>query len=151
MIRNGLILLMVALVTASCGGGGGGSYSGSSSTPVAPSNYGMTFSPATISLSAKAGGSMPFMVTATPSNPSEFSGASTIYVFIVDNDGVINPNVMINSATPNAVSVTLSTSSAAKAGQYSGNMQVKVCADSACNSPFPGSPWNLPYSITITP
>jgi hypothetical protein len=148
MKRNCLVILMVALATTSCGGGGSGS-TNTPSAPVTPTNK-MSFAPSTLAASLKVGQTGFFNVVATPSNPSEFTGASAIYVMIVDTTGIMSPTVVIDSATSSAVAVTLSTSANAPAGQYTGNLQVKACADPACNSPFPGSPWLLPFNITVS-
>jgi hypothetical protein len=111
----------------------------------------MTFNPDPVSVTAKAGVSTQFTISATPQTPEEFAGASTLYAYIVDPNHVISTTLNLAQSGATTYTATLSTSPTATAGTYNGTLQLLLCADANCATPFPGSPWNEPYNITITP
>jgi hypothetical protein len=162
---KGYATLLATLLLSACGGGGG--YSGTclpasaceaptptpapTPAPTPSGSNGMTFSPNPVTVTYQSGTSTNFNVTATPTNPSEFAGASTIYAFIVDPNNVIGSAVNIaQNSSAASYTATLSTSASVPPGTYNGSFQLKVCADSQCVNQFPGSPWSEPYTITVT-
>lgn len=110
----------------------------------------MTFSPSSVSLTAQSGVASSFTVTATPQNPSEFAGATTIYGYITDSNSVVSPTISLSYAGGNSYTATLYTSTTISAGTYKGSLSLTLCADVNCNKPYPGGPWNEPYTITLT-
>ncbi len=155
MKKLGVVLSLLMGLSA-CGGGGGSApssgNSGNNGTP--PTSGGTTatalsFSPALVSSNYQAGSSVSFTVVATPNNPSDFNGATTIYTLIVDNTGVITKDFTINRAG-DSYFATMHTSPSIPEGKYRGNFSVLLCRDSACQSQFPGSPSSLPFEITVT-
>ncbi len=148
-----LSVLWITLCLTACGGGGGGgggSSSSASNNNAAPSPA-LTFSPASITQTVTEGTTSTINVTATVNTPSNFSGASTIYTYIVDSMGVLLPNPQIIQNSQTQFSVVLQTAATLTPGSHQGNFTVELCKDSQCASQFPGSPMQLPYTIQVTP
>ena len=151
-IRPALLpLLMIAALLSACGGGGGGSSSGGTPTPPPVSGPALSFTPTTASGTAVAGSSATINVSATVNRPADFANASSIFTFIVDDQGVLLPGAQLVKDSSSQYHATLQTAPTLAAGTYQGNFTVKLCPDNACASQFPGSPVTLPYSIQITP
>jgi sugar lactone lactonase YvrE len=150
-----LPVLLLALLLAACGGGGGGASTSSgtptqSSPPVTPvSDAALRFTPATISASWEAGTSAAIGVTADVNRPADFDG--NVYAFVVDQAGVILPQVGITANSQVQYTIVLQTSPSLAAGQYKGNFTVKLCRDSACTQQYRGSPMQLPYDFQVAP
>jgi len=105
-----------------------------------------------VTASYQAGATTTFTVQATPTNPNEFSGASTIYVYVVDPNNVISTNASITqNGQSDSYLGTFTTSATIAAGTYTGNFQLEICSDVNCANQFPGSPWSEPYTITVLP
>ncbi len=112
----------------------------------------MSFSPNPVSFSYATGTSVQFQVSATPGNPSEFAGISPLVIEITDSQGVLQHGVLpILGESGNTFTATLQTSPALAPGNYQGNFQVVACTDTSCSSQVPGSPWSVPYNVTVTP
>ena len=122
---------------AACGGGGGDSDDG---PPV-------TFSPNGVTVTTLEGNPGVATVKATATDTSVFS--STLYVYVIDNAGVIQPNVTLSILDRTSVSATLQTVPSLAAGRYRGTLQVRLCHDFNCASPVRGSPVALPYDVTV--
>ncbi len=137
---------LVTLILAGCGGGGGGDVSGESAIP---QSVQLTFNPSTVEISVAQGSQQPFAVTAT----SNRTISEVVNVGIIDTVGVIGTNVSIKSDTPTSYVAKLTTSASLAVGTHSGSIEVRLCRDDpvTCKQPYPGSPWQLPYRITVTP
>ena len=159
-------VLVLAILLAACGGGSG-SNSDTSSTPTAPTNPTepttptapttppatpaengwLTFSPNSVDVERFEGDVASFVVTATSSKTID----EQLNVRVEATDAFAGPYVSVSTRDPLKFDVTLKTATAWAAGIYSGQFKVQLCRDSAyqCNSPYPGSPWYVPYRIKI--
>ena len=145
-------LLTIALLLSACGGGGGGGTSGGTASGGAADTVSpaLTFSPAKLTGTFTAGTAYTLNVTATATRPADFNGASNVYVLVVDDTGVIQPNAAVTAVSTTQYSARLITQTTLTAGTKSGNFSVRVCKDAACTSQFPGSPVALPYELVVT-
>lgn len=150
--------LFCAILLSACGGGGGGSApgNGGGSSGGSSSNTGnnsnpagdwLTFNPAQVDITIYEGESLPVNIVGTATK----TFAKTINIAIVDNVGVITPNTGVSAITPMQYRVTLNSNPGLKPGVYSSQILVRLCEDDprVCNVPFQGSPWTLPYKITV--
>jgi hypothetical protein len=119
-----------------CGGGGGGD----------ADNSWLQFTPDHLEATTYEGESVAVDVTATSSKTI----SETLYIGVVDTAGVITPDVTItqDGLTFHA---TVKVSPTLAAGTYTGNITVRLCRDDAatCANPYPGSPWQVPYSFEV--
>lgn len=135
--------MAAALFLAACGGGGGGS-----SPPPPPAPFSLSFTPATLTASLTEGTSVAMSVNAAidraPTDP--------ISIGIIDTRGVIRPEVNLEALSQTVVRATLFTAPTLPAGNYAGSLEVRICRDlpTTCAQPLAGSPWRLPYNITVT-
>ncbi len=156
--------LFFTLFISACGGGGDSSGASESTNPEAGAGAGagagngndtsrsvLIFNPAEIKRTLTEGVSSAINLTATVNNPSDFSGASTVYAYFNDDKGVLLPDSRFIKNSETSYSVVLNTSTMLDAGSYQGDITVKLCRDSACTSQFAGSPMSLPYALTVTP
>jgi outer membrane protein assembly factor BamB len=151
--------LFCAILLSGCGGGGssnnasGGSTSnpGGNNSSSGNSSAGdwLTFNPAQVDITVYEGESLPVNVVGTATR----TFAKTFNVAVIDNVGVITPYTNISAITQMQYRVTLNSNPGLKPGVYNSNIQVRLCEDDpkVCNTPFPGSPWSLPYKITVKP
>jgi len=142
-------ILFLALITLAACGGGGASGGGGSSNAGSPGGGGpalLTLSPSSLSETIGSSDSIPFTVKATV-NATMLSG--TVYVLIVDNMGVITPNVTITPNSDATFTALMESSPSLSVGRHQGNIQVRLCQDPACVSQFPGSPVLLPYDLNV--
>lgn len=137
-VRLGILVGCLVSLCA-CGGGGGGG-----DVPPSPPNS-ITFSPGSLTETYSAGESIEFSVTAT----IQTQLSNPVYVYIVDNTGVIVPNVAITANPDGTYTAVIATSPSLPIGRYQGNVELRVCRDSGCGSHFPGSPALLPYDLTV--
>jgi hypothetical protein len=94
-----------------------------------------------------AGTSQSLQIIATPT--IQLTG--TVYVTIIDKNGVLQPSVTFTSNGNSSYTVGLLTSPSLKAGHYAGDFQVNLCYDAGCSSPVPGSPVSVAFDFTVTP
>jgi hypothetical protein len=129
----------LCLPFAGCGGGGSGGDDGSW----------LTFTPSTVEVSAYQGDTPSFSVTATSSKTI----SSVVQLGIIDTVGVITPQVELVAESTLRYRVTLHLSPTLTAGTHTGSFEVRVCEDNpvTCAKPVAGSPWHVPYRITIQP
>jgi hypothetical protein len=130
---------------AACGGGGG-----SSPAPATtPDNSFLTFSPASISLTAARGASLPFSVTATSSR----TFSQRINIGIIDRNGLITTDVQVVAQSALVYTANMKTNGTLQPGSYTTTLEVRLCEDDpvVCNTPISGSPWRLPMSLTVSP
>lgn len=147
--------LFCAILLSACGGGGGSSAPGNVSSNGTsntisnnnPAGDWLTFNPAQVDITVYEGESLPVNIVGTATK----TFAKTFNIAIVDNVGVITPYTSVSAITQMQYRVTLNSNPALKPGVYSSNIQVRLCEDDpkVCNTPFPGSPWTLPYKITV--
>jgi hypothetical protein len=146
-LRSGLWIL-AGFITASCGGGGGGgSTPVPSSTP--PTTYSLSFNPNPLIGTVAVGYAHIATVTAT----IDKAIASKVNIAIVDKVGVLQPGVapVITANSSLSYTVQLTTANTLTKGKHSGNIEVRICSDdpAVCNQPINGSPWQLPYQLTV--
>lgn len=147
----------IAACVVGCGGGGGGGGGGSSdpdgagSNPVAPVNAAgawLTFSPSKLDVTMLPGTSTPFSIEATSSRTI----AEPINLAIIDSKGVITATSgSVTSLSALKYFAAMSTNPALAPGVHTGSFEVRVCYDAplTCARPVEGSPWQVPYAITV--
>ncbi|MBI3712705.1 MAG: PQQ-binding-like beta-propeller repeat protein [Burkholderiales bacterium] len=144
-----LFLFFCVVFLAACGGGSSNSGDSASNSGVTnnPAGNWLTFDPSQIETSAYEGESVAVNVIGTATK----TFTKTANIAIVDTVGVLTTNTSIAAISQMQYRVTLNSNPSLKPGVYSSNIQVRVCEDDprVCNTPFPGSPWTLPYKITI--
>ncbi len=107
----------------------------------------LTFSPATLRATSWQGDAQSATVAISYRNIS-----GQVSVRVVDAEGILRGDLGLENRPQESryiATVNLSTSLAP--GVHTGALQVFLCRDSplACNDPVPGSPWLLPYEITV--
>lgn len=151
-MRRFIGLVALAIATAGCGGGGSGDTDGGgtsgSTAPAEVNNSWLTFDPAQISITTTPGQASSISITARSSKKI----AETLNVAIVDSAGVFNASkVNIRAFDQLTYVATLETMATLAAKTHTGSLIVKLCLDDprVCNSPYPGSPWQIPFSVTV--
>jgi outer membrane protein assembly factor BamB len=141
--RSLLALVGAACLTACGGGGGGGGGDG------AADNRWLAITPGTSVVEAYEGESVAFIVTAQSSRTI----AEPLHVAIVDARGVIRPDVSIQAVDALTYRATLQTAAALSVGVHEGAFELRLCRDNplTCANPYPGSPWRVPYRVTVHP
>lgn len=144
MAKSILIVLLVSLLAA-CGGGSDstGADQTTSIIPVTPPAA--TFSPSSVSQTYDMGESNTFTVQGTLTSQI----TEPVYVFILDNKGVITSDVSITRMANGSYTATLKTSPSLAAGRYEGNFELRLCRDPNCAAQFSGSPVLLPYVFQV--
>lgn len=69
--------------------------------------------------------------------------------------GIVDPAGLSNSTITNSsqgFTATLKTSTSLQPGEYTSNLEVRLCSDDprTCRAPLPGSPWLVPFKLTVT-
>ena len=125
-----------AFLMAGCGGGGDG-----------PDTYQLSFDKTTLQASGTAGTSSSVEVIAE----LDRTVAQTVNVAIIDAKGVFAPSVQLTPLSSTRYRVTLRLNAALPAGRHQGSLEVRLCLDNpfVCAQPLAGSPWSLPYDITL--
>lgn len=141
-MRKLVFTAALALLSAACGGGGGGG------------GPWLTFNPSRIEATVEEGQSGLAAVTATAhSIPKVRVNAGLI--FDADAATVFRDWRVTVSADQMSYTLVLETRPALAAGTYEGLVEVRVCEDAdptvSCQRPYGGSPWHIPYRITVTP
>ncbi len=146
--QNLSTLLLVSLLSA-CGGGSSTPATSPSPTPtVVPSNaYALTFAPAALTATIAGGRSATFTLELT-------ADRAIVELFnfgVVDPVGVLLPGLSLVPVSSSKYSVAVHTAPTLSLGVHSGAIQIRFCLDSpaVCAMPLPGSPWALPYQLTI--
>lgn len=70
-----------------------------------------------------------------------------VYLLVLDSAGAFDPTIPVTCSSPTACSAVLSTQNTLPSGPTSGQLQVKVCGDAACNAQLAGA--TLSYSFTV--
>jgi PQQ-like domain len=140
MVGKGWLALASSMLCA-CGGGGGGGGGGGED------NSWLTFTPSPVTVTAYAGDSPNFSVTAR----STKTISEPLNMAIVDRVGVITTSVSIVPVSQTEYRATLQLSPNLGTGTHTGNLEVRLCRDNpvSCQSPYPGSPWQVPYRFAV--
>ncbi|WUR16073.1 hypothetical protein E7V67_013500 [[Empedobacter] haloabium] len=136
------------LALTACGGGGGDDSGNGAGTPVAqPNQSWLAITPAAPSVSASVGQSQSFSITATSSKVIE----RVFNIAIIDTQGVVTTDTRVVANSSMSYTATLRTSPTLKAGEYSSNLELRLCYDdpTVCRSPVDGSPWKIPLKVTV--
>jgi carboxyl-terminal processing protease len=140
--RTAALICTAAFALAGCGGKDEGN---------AGAAYTATFAPPALSGSITvAGNPQPWNTTVTFDRAPD----AAVNLGIVDVNGVASPgSVTVTPQGGGSYRIALSTSGSLAAGNYRGNLQLRACRDSVttCAQPLPGSPWQLPYSLSALP
>jgi hypothetical protein len=127
----GVLLLATGCSDAGDGGGNDGSW--------------LTIYPASAVVFPPTAAAMTLYATATR------TFHQTVYVGIVDAERVTTGEVSLSANSATSFTATLYASGALAPGKHTGTFEIRLCFDDpiACNSPLPGSPWYVPYSIFV--
>lgn len=149
-IRTLIYACLFCAFLCACGGGGGGEVGGAVVAGI--NNSWLSFSPSLTSISMKEGDLHTFSINARSSKTIP----EKINIAIVDMEKVLDSAVGATSIT--ALNTTnyvakMTVSRTLTPKTYRGNLVVKICLDEPikCNLPYPGSPWLVPYEITVMP
>lgn len=148
-MKSKAIVALLGVALAGCGGGGGGGGSGSGGTTnvqgmqlsFTPGTLQASFyqgEPPTITVSAKAGGTLP-------------AAGTTVNLRVTDSQGVLEPNVQLVQTDATTYSATIEVAQTLGVGVHTGSIVIRGCQDDplVCAKPVAGSPWNLSYSFTV--
>jgi hypothetical protein len=146
------LLALIGVFLTGCGGGGGDSPTSPStggSPPVAVTPYNLGFSPATLSAELSQGRTRTWTVRASLSRvPTEKFNA-----VVVLPPNVFQTNVTLTTSGEQALDASFTSSSELAPGSYKGQIEVRLCTDdpTICRTPLPGSPFFVPYDVTVLP
>lgn len=72
-------------------------------------------------------------------------------IAIIDTQGVVTTDTRVVANSSMSYTATLHTSPTLKAGEYSSNLELRLCYDDpmVCRSPVDGSPWKIPLKVTV--
>lgn len=147
-MKSKAVYALLSLALAGCGGGGGGGNGGTTNVPgmqlsFTPGALQASFyqgEPPTVTVSAKAGGTLP-------------AAGTTVNLRVTDSQGVLEPNVQLAQMDATTYSATIEVAQALGVGVHTGSIVIRGCHDDplVCAKPVAGSPWNLSYSFTVRP
>jgi outer membrane protein assembly factor BamB len=150
-VKSAMAALLGAALVAGCGGGGGGSSPGAagpgSAAPVVTSNGSwLTLTPGVVAVKAYEGETARFQVRTVSSRTFD----KPFNIAVIDSKGVVTPEMVLSKYSDLEYGMELHTS-AAKAGTYTTDLQLKLCEDDplVCQKPLPGSPWTIPVTVTV--
>lgn len=77
--------------------------------------------------------------------------SGTFNVAVVDTKGVFAADASTTALSKMSYASTMRVASKLAPGRYEGKLEVRLCRDAplACKDPVPGSPWFLPYVVTV--
>jgi hypothetical protein len=81
--------------------------------------------------------------------PDNFVFAGTLYASAADATGVFTPAVSVTANGDGSYTMTLMTSTTATAGNYTGNLKLNLCSDSACTVPQFIPSVSVPFDINV--
>ena len=144
-MRNGLVAGLLAVCLGACGGGGGGDDEGGVSRV-----HVSLLSPTNIVQEVYEGAPMRTVtLTGTATGDVASLSGRTLYIIVVDPDGLFQPNPLISFAPGNQVNVVMSGAIQPTPRHVTGSLTVNVCLDAACTQPLAGSPLHVPYDVTV--
>lgn len=123
------------LLLGACGGGEGGASGPSIS---------LTFDPASVVVHTAQGISETVDIVATASG--DVSG--TIYIVIEDSAHILSGTPSVSQVGEH-YNVQLITSPSLAPGHHTGAFKIHLCPNPGCTSEYGGSPYSLPYDVTI--
>ncbi|TFV90283.1 hypothetical protein E4K72_21040, partial [Oxalobacteraceae bacterium OM1] len=156
-----LSAVVLCSTLAGCGGGGGGGAAGATSSGTvnaAASGTGFTVSLTPASINASFPAEQQALQLPYPPNvditasvvPSSVS--TPVYVYLVDPAGVlVLGKQTITKDSAGHYSAKLLFNQSLPAGTYTGKLQLQICQDAACATPYAVTGGTLPYTITVTP
>jgi hypothetical protein len=108
-----------------------------------------TFAPTTLSGNFVQGTPFPFNIV-VQANPSPFVGGP-YYASVKDATGTFSSGASLGylDATKNYLLLQTQVVSNLAPGTYTGNVQLTICNDAACQYPVVGSPVTVPFNVTI--
>ncbi|MEO6281089.1 PQQ-binding-like beta-propeller repeat protein [Roseateles sp.] len=148
VMRHPFIVLGLLALSA-CGGGGGGSSSSPGTGGGGADNSWLSFSPTTNEVTTHTGESAPFTIKAVSSKVID----GVINVGVIDSRGVISPEIDLRHPSAMTYTAGLKVAPTLATGIYEGSFEVRLCRDvpTTCAQPIAGSPWQVPYKITVRP
>lgn len=152
-MKHTLAAGLCLLALSACGGGGGDDNGSGTGTPVTqppvtqPNQAWLSITPSAPVVTASAGQSQAFTITATSSKIID----RVFNIAIVDTQGVLTTDTRIVANSSMSYTATLHTSPTLKVGEYSSNLELRLCYDdpTVCRSPVDGSPWKIPLKVTV--
>lgn len=145
-MRRTLAAGVLALFLGACGGGGGGGDGGGPGSGV----HVTLISPPNIVEEAYEGTYLrPVTLVGTASGDVSSLSGRTLYIIVVDPDGLYQANPSISFAPGNQVNVVLTGTVQPTPRHVTGNLTVNVCLDADCAQPLGGSPLHVPYDVTV--
>lgn len=143
------VMLSAAGLTG-CGGGGGGGSASAGNGGVVSNGDGswLQFTTDGDDVTVFPGATGSFGVQATSSKTI----AETLNAVITDKSGNVDPNISL-TAMPGGYtySALIKTKAGLAPGVHTGTLEVVLCYDAPtkCSRPVEGSPWQVPYKITV--
>lgn len=126
-----------AMLVTACGGGGG-------SDDV--DNSWLSFTPASVSAIVAPGDNI--LIGARSSKTI----TERVNIAVIDGSGILDPEgTSVVALDPLNYQAKLRIAANAPAKVHKGSLTVRMCLDDAavCSRPYPGSPWEVPYSIEV--
>lgn len=145
--RNALCFLLAALAGA-CGGGGGSGASNAGSGPTtSPPTLNIALSP--VSVSGQTGNAAPASVTIPFTIANAPSG--TLYGTVgYSGDSVAAATVSWQSNSSGMLTIAFASPAQLGAGNFSENLSLNVCTDSACAHSISGAPVSITVGYVVT-
>ena len=144
ILKHAALGLAVAALT-SCGGGGGGSSGGSDSGNTS-SAISISLTPTSISENLVQDLSLDLRLFATAQVQPGVTISGTVYVLIVDDKGVIEPDATV-TGNGSEYSATLTTNPNLSVGDHKGSIKIEACADPGCHTVYGST--NLSYDFNM--
>jgi hypothetical protein len=162
-ITTRLALISAICLTLTACGGGGSSTTPTTEIPTTPNST--TQTPSAENLTTQT--STPaLLLSPSPLLATLYEGESqklnlkavvntttldgSVFVLVIDNSGVIDPSILLTLESPDHYNAVLTTKASLTLGTHTGNLDILLCRDSACNQQYPGSPVKAPYTFTVT-
>ena len=144
-MRNGLVAGVLAVFLGACGGGGGGDDEGGGGSVRVS-----LLSPTNIVEEVYEGAPMrTITLTGTATGDVGSLSGRTLYIIVVDPDGLFQSNPLISFAPGNQVNVVMAGAIQPTPRHVTGSLTVNVCLDAGCTQPLAGSPLHVPYDVTV--
>lgn len=136
-------MLLFAASLSACGGGS------SENKPPSQSRPALTFNQSTVAATIEFGRPSAIEIRGTAVTPSDFKEGEKISILFSDvNCDVLLGGTMVRES-PISFRLTMRPNPTLPLGVHRNYFTVKVCRDPACTAQVPGSPFQLPYDITV--
>lgn len=155
-LRGRTAIGLACLILTACGGGSDSSSpapapvtppvagGGTTTPPVAPAPEVKLLSGGVTRFAAK-DGKLAFEVQIKPN----FTPTGTLFVSASDKAGAIAAPVAVTANTDGSYVLALETAAGTPAGHYTGDITLKLCADTACATPQAVASVAVPYDLTV--